>query len=53
MFRLASVLPEGSRRQAAALASLWMKFPRVCPERRRRCLAQFLDIGTRGPYNLQ
>ena len=54
MFRLASVLPEGSRRQAASLG-----FP--VDENSRGfvlnadavALAQFLDIGTRGPYNLQ
>ena len=54
MFRLASVLPEGSRLQAAGLG-----FP--VDENSRGfvlnadavALAQFLDIGTRGPYNLQ
>ena len=54
LFRISSVLPEGSRRQAASLG-----FP--VDENSRGfvfnadavSLAQFLDIGTRGPSSLQ
>ena len=53
MFRLASVLPEDSRRQASSLGFNVDENSRgFVLNADAVALAQFLDIGTRGPYNL-
>ena len=53
MFRMASVLPEGSRRAAASLGFPVDELARgLVLNADPVALAQFLDIGTRGPANL-
>ena len=54
MFRMASVLPEGSRRQAAYLGFPVEEHSRgLILNADAAALAQFLDIGTRGPSSLR
>ena len=54
MFRMASVLPEGSRRQATDLGFLVEEGSRgLILNADAVALAQFLDIGTRGPSSLR